>query len=225
MSTNTITGTARNDALVGTQSADRIEGLGGDDTLSGHRDDTMWGGEGGDLFLAMAGGTQVADFAAADSLRVAGTQGAWRAERADGETILTRNIEGGTGGGAAASPPLVFGDALPPEPTSDVLVLTGDHHAFLVSRDAELGTTLTTWDGAAAGDVLMMAGLDARAVTAGGDDSLFGSDLDDEMRGGAGADLLDGGAGADLLVGGGGADVIHGGAGADVIYGDGGAGA
>ena len=203
---STILGTASDDALHGTSDPDRIEGLGGDDTLTGHGDDTLSGGEGADLFLPQAGGTHVEDLGPADLLRLHGTDGSWRLAYTDEATVLTRTDEGETrtsGAETSGAEPFAgpsFGDVLTPEPTSDVLTLTGDHAAFLVSRDAELGTTIAAWDGEASGDLLIGA-REGVATGGAGDDSLFGSAADDVLEGGGGADLIEGGAGADVIYG------------------------
>lgn len=223
-----IVGTAFNDLLVGTASANYLSGLGGNDTLvSTGSGDTLVGGAGNDLLLAagpnavLAGGagTDTADFSSRnvnlvlnlDDLPHSGAAG----EKSQIYTDV-ENITGGSGSdrlvgnsgnnflsGGGGNDTLIGGEG-----TDTLRGGNGRDLANYSDRTADLIVNLNSraGSGAAGENDLIFTDVED-AVGGSGNDRITGNSSDNRLYGGAGNDTLDGGLGADTFQGGAGRDV------------------
>lgn len=172
-----VTGTARNDVIVGSTGADTIRGSGGDDTICGlSGNDNLTGGGNLDTLLGGAGDDTMNGGSGNDTERgEAGNDRFTQGSVADGADAL----DGGTG--------------------SDTLLYDTRAAAVTVTLNGVGG------DGAAGEGDNALASIEN--VTGGsGSDSITGSAIANVLLGGAGNDILRGGDGADRLSGAAGAD-------------------
>ena len=229
-------GTADNDTLTGSNTADFIEGLGGDDQIDGGEgddwidggqgNDTLTGGEGSDTFhfTLNDGDNVITDFTPGeDALHLTWDDPDARGKISyeDGNTIITYP------GGSITIEGVKLG-------TRDILmeIHGGDGDDTLAAHD---GTDISYGgDGddkiyGLGGDDTLHGG-DGNDTILGGrdndwlygdrdDDSLDGGEGDDTLLGGMGDDTVHGGEGDDYLSGGAGDDTLNGGAGDDMLYG------
>lgn len=182
-----ITGTGKDDSLVGTTGADEIYGLGGDDVIDGlDGDDLLNGGAGNDTITDGAGSDTVLGRDGSDSIFASPGAGS---DTYDG------------GNGAANEIDIVFYN----------LALAGV--VVDLSLAADQARSAGTVDAAGIGiDQLIkvegVGGSDFDDILTGngGANTLIGRKGQDELRGAAGDDFLNGGEGDDLLDGGAGTD-------------------
>jgi Ca2+-binding RTX toxin-like protein len=203
---NTITGTVRDDSLLGTSAMDLLEGLGGNDTLEGGAaDDQLFGGDGIDTAsFAISGGSVIVSLQSGTATGGAGSDTLSGIENVIGSPFADF-ISGDSGfnrlNGAGGDDLLFAGDG------GDVL-------------DGGDGVDTAVYDFSSAVSVDLAGGFDEQIgradvrtllnienVRAGsGGDTLTGNAHSNQLEGGLGNDVLAGGAGSDMLNGGPGID-------------------
>ncbi|RJL07998.1 calcium-binding protein [Paracoccus siganidrum] len=188
-------GTAQDDRIAGTQTADIINGRAGDDWLAGHRgDDRLTGGLGNDTLLGGAGNDTLLGGAGRDQL-----------QGGAGDDLLRGGAGNDTLNGGAGHDRLEGGAG------NDIL-------RGAAGRDTLLGGNGNdSLHGGQGADRLLGGNGNDRLFGQAGNDLLQGGAGNDLLDGGAGNDTLRGGAGQDRLIGGAGSDVLYGGAGADIF--------
>lgn len=193
MGADNITGTTKDDVLLGNDAANVLDGGDGHDVLDGGAgDDTLRGGNGDDTLYGDAYNDTLAGGAGNDTL-LGGT----------GDDLLY---------GDAGDDRLLGGegaDELNGDVGKDVLAGgTGDDHLFGGQGDDTLQGD--------AGHDFLDGGIGKDQLSGGiGDDTLLGGDDNDELLGGVGVDDLHGGLGNDVLDSGAGDETLYGDAGDD----------
>ena len=172
-----ITGSGKDDKLIGTNGAEKIMGEAGNDVLDGMGgDDTLHGGPGNDLLIGGPGADTLRGHAGTDTISYQGS--------AMGVTI---NLRDGSAMGGDAE-----GDTI----GSDIENVIG----------SEQDDVITGTDSLAVGNSLWGEGGMDRLYGGEGSDMLYGGPGDDMLNGGDENDTLEGGPGADELTGGDGND-------------------
>jgi Ca2+-binding RTX toxin-like protein len=189
----TVMGTARDDALDGSQWADDVFGLDGDDVLDGlDGDDRLDGGAGDDVLNGGSGNDRFDDALGANTL-AGGSGDDWFVDHAADEAI-----DGGSGidtvdfsglGGDGVRADLALGER------QDAAAAGMDSFAGVENLLGSDGDDTLLGSGAAN----TLSGANGADLLAGrgGEDSLAGGGGGDTLQGGAGADTVDGGAGLD----------------------------
>ncbi|HTO50864.1 MAG TPA: putative Ig domain-containing protein [Burkholderiales bacterium] len=198
-----LTGTSRDDTLIGGA---------GDDTLSGRQGaDMLVGGAGDDTFVyarddVWGGGTRRVNVGSP------GAPGSLESELLNGRNRSFDVFDGGSG--------------------ADTLLGTGGNDAILLddllSRSAGSGPRMASIETILAGGGNDLVDLTSRAFAYGdvlveggsGNDIIWSSAGNDVLRGGAGDDIVNAGAGDDLVSGDGGNDTLDGWLGNDVVEGE-----
>ena len=229
---NVITGTGRDDRLIGTPGNDLILGLAGRDFIDGRGgNDCLVGGPGSDTTLGGDGDDIISGGDGDDSLD--GQRGDDTLTGGDGRDLLvggegTDHLDGGRGDdrlygdlkgadddeqdGRDGDLDGRLGHDQPVGGDDELLGGEGDDKLFAGAGDDQLS-------GGPGNDQLF--GMNGKDEVSGGpgDDRMFGGDGDDVETGNEGADLVSGGPGNDTLDGGVGSDVILGDAGDDYMFG------
>ncbi len=213
-----VTGSSKDDVLIGNALANILTGGAGDDKLSGMAGiDTLFGGDGDDVLNGGAGadkivggdGIDTADYSAS-ALAVTidlTKQGVYDAVK----NVITKagaQVGGDATGDFLSSIENVIGSAF-----NDVLIANGDANKL----DGGLGTDTVSYASSAAGVTASLANQAVNTKDAAGDtyisiENLTGTKFNDTLVGDDGANTLDGGLGDDVLIGGKGADQLIGGA-------------
>ena len=213
-----LEGSAHNDILVGTATANQLLGRDGGDTLRGEGgDDILEGGAGSDALVGGAG-SDIASYAGSDARVVVNLAVNFRSG-GDAAGDSYNSIEGLEGSafndilvGTAGANTLIGG-------AGDDILRGGASGDMLVGGD---GVDTASYTGSAARVVINLgtgfrSGGDAAGDTFNGienlqgsalNDILVGTDGDNVLMGAAGADTLRGEAGSDVLIGGGGSDTF-----------------
>ena len=172
-----ITGSGKDDKLIGTNGAEKIMGEAGNDVLDGMGgDDTLHGGPGNDLLIGGPGADTLRGHAGTDTISYQGS--------AMGVTI---NLRDGSAMGGDAE-----GDTI----GSDIENVIGSEQDDVITGTDSLAVDNSLWG---------EGGMD-RLHGGEGNDMLYGGPGDDMLNGGDENDTLEGGPGADELTGGRGDD-------------------
>lgn len=242
--TNTITGGAGSDVIVGANAADTLTGGAGDDYLkadtAGDNDvDSIVGGTGNDTIVFSDDGEndvviEAASGGTADTLYINGTLAATTINMnaagagtdlmgASGlgiEQIVIKSGETATFLGAQLTGNAITVAESGAGTTGLVVTATAGSSTDLSSLlFTTTGVTYVDSNGNSASVTALTSGTDTVTINGanGSDETIVGTSLADSISGGTGADVLTGGAGADTIVGGDGIDTITLGDGADVV--------
>ena len=227
-----LTGTNSRNRIYGNEGNDRLAGLAGDDSLyGGDGDDHLNGGDGDDVLHAWEGDDHLDGGDGDDYL--SGWEGDDHLNGGDGDDVLHAwegddHLDGGDGddwlrGGSGADRlyggPGDDGASYWESPAGVTVNLhdgtAGGGHA----RGDTLGDDIESISGSAYDDVLTGTNSRNRIYGNEGNDQLAGLAGDDSLYGGDGDDHLNGGDGYDYLDGGDGDDSLYGGDGDDYLYG------
>jgi len=227
-----INGTAANDILRGTLSADEISGFGGNDQLFGGRgSDTLNGGDGNDTLDSGSGNDILNGGAGADNLNggtgndlLNGEAGADTLNGGDGFDTLDGGIGADIMNGGDENDLYIVdnvGDVTmelfdDEEGGFDRVEASVTHTLGFGIEDLNL-TGFAAINGSGNAMNNFMTGNDSNNVLSGlaGNDTLNGWSGNDQLNGGVGDDTLNGGSGNDVLNGGVGADSMNGDEGSD----------
>ncbi|GAB2805235.1 calcium-binding protein [Actinoallomurus bryophytorum] len=233
----TITGTAGDDTITGTQFPDVISAEAGNDVVSGLGEaDVVCLGPGNDVFNGGAGDDLVVADATADGAdTIIGGDGRDRVDYGARTTQVNVSLDGLVNDGAAGEGDSIGADVESLSGGSAGDVLTGSPSGGLQILGNDGNDTINSGGGGfyqlvgGAGDDFINAGTSTDAVSllgGDGDDTITGGAGDDTLSGKAGTDTLNGGGGNDRLAGDdnpndtvGGADTLNGGAGDDILQG------
>lgn len=237
-----LSGTAGDDQLEGTSSADTISGADGDDRIHGNGgDDTIYGGAGADVISGNAGEDTIYGNRGADDL--SGGKGDDRLAGDNGNDWLDGGNDDDTLFGGSGRDALLGGkgrDELHGEGGDDLLALdpgkdtidggdgfdvVGDFGDFPTAGvTIDLGKTGGQDTGFGTDTIVNVEGIwgSRKGDTLKGNDHdnfILGDSGNDVIRGKGGDDMLSGDEGRDKVYGGSGVDLIDGGFGKDVLKG------
>ncbi|MEM8794744.1 MAG: LamG-like jellyroll fold domain-containing protein, partial [Pseudomonadota bacterium] len=215
-----VSGTIRNDTLIGGEGADTLFGGGGNDTLDGGSGtDEVFGGSGNDVIDGGTGADQIDGGSGADTIILSGDERGTTVDGGDGTDTIVLASD-------------VTVDDFDPvnveriDTRGNTLSGTEDNNTIDLSGLSQTGGNEVVIDAGDGDDTVtgtnnndtLLGGEGADTLFGGnGNDTLEGDIGNDELFGGSGNDVLNGGEGEDQLFGGSGNDTIDGGSGADTI--------
>ncbi len=243
----TVTGTARDDRLLGGGGADTIQGGAGNDYIwGGMGADLLYGGTGSDRFAYLSvseGGDTIADFQAGAGgdvidLSVIAIRNGWTGDlfargyvalvQSGADTLVRVDADGGGDGYVTLATLKNVNAAQAAGNISTVIHVTGDSAPAAVDpypNALKVQGVSGTLTGTAAHEMLLGSSGNDTIHGGAGNDHLYGLspmggvDGNDSLSGGDGADYIQGNAGNDTLDGGSGSDRLNGGAGDDLMFG------
>jgi Ca2+-binding RTX toxin-like protein len=222
---NTVSGTERDDALIGSVDTNEIKGFDGNDTLTaGDKGDRLLGGAGNDILIG-GHGNDFFDGGSGDDTFVIGSE--------FGSDLIYNDV-----GSETDTDIIRFTEDVQPIDISAIRIdddlfleneATGDKvkiAGYFTSDDNKIDRVEfadgTAWDHDAIKSRFISLGTDQSDYVYGEGsyvNRMFGLDGSDFLSGGNQDDVIDGGAGQDQLIGGSGNDQLYGGEDNDNLYG------